>query len=74
MRSARFPYRTDHTNPFNRPDIGLSDDAKWCSVCRCWDLGLVEDEVFPIYRHAGETPDPDRFRAIYPEETNPDER
>lgn len=41
---------TDHRDPFNRPDIGGVDEAKWCGVCGHWDNDLVADGN--IYRHA----------------------
>jgi hypothetical protein len=40
----------------SRPDFiipGRTDtpDARWCVVCRCWDLGLVETADGSAYTH-----------------------
>lgn len=44
--------RTNFTNPFNRPHIALTDDARWCGICKCWDLGLIESADGSQYMHA----------------------
>ncbi|MFD4858381.1 hypothetical protein [Streptomyces atratus] len=45
--------RTGYTNEFNRPDIG-GGVARWCKLCRCWDVGLIENETGRYYQHADE--------------------
>lgn len=44
--------RTPHTNPYNRPDFVLSNtDPRWCHICGCWDLGLIESADGGHYTH-----------------------
>lgn len=48
--------RTSHTNMFSAPDVIIPGQAsapemKWCGVCRCWDLGLIESRDGSMYTH-----------------------
>lgn len=52
MPTFRPEPRTSHTNMYNAPDFVLStEDPRWCAVCRCWDLGLVESADGRSYTH-----------------------
>lgn len=48
--------RTSHTNMFSASDFiipGRTDtpDPRWCTVCKCWDLGLIETADGSAYTH-----------------------
>lgn len=47
--------RTEYTNPGAVPTMINGQRARWCVICRCWDLGLVKDRSgSQVYRHADE--------------------